>query len=204
MLESLMEFNMAATLAVACAIRFSETARSRPRHREARRGSGDDRAPAVRRRRLAHDRAEGPAERPEAREADLEADVAHRPVGLAEQEHGALDAAALEVAVRRLAERRAERADEVRLGHVREPRERRDVERPRVGAVHRVARAEHAAVSLLDGAAHTGIEPRTAPVSAAVPLVRNDRGPGDPGPPRVELAGLEPATSCMPCRRSPS
>jgi hypothetical protein len=37
---------------------------------------------------------------------------------------------------------------------------------------------------------------------ALAPLKR--RNPQVAGVPRVELAGLEPATSCMPCRRSPS
>src|SRR3954470_5295781 len=129
-----MDLSMAPTLARARAVRFSETARPRPCHREAGRRRTDGRTPAIRRRRLAEDRAERPAERPEAAEPDLEADVAHRAVRLAQQEHRALDAAALEVAVRRLAERRAERADEVRLGDGGEPRQRRDVERARVAA----------------------------------------------------------------------
>ena len=111
-------------------------------------------AVAVRARRLADDRAERPAERAEAREADVEADLGDAALGLAQHEHRPLDAAALEVAVRRLAEGGAEGPDEVRLGDVRDPRERGDVERVRVAAVHRIAGAEHAPVGLLDCAAH--------------------------------------------------
>src|SRR3954452_17348814 len=146
--------NMTATLIHAPPVGFSKTARPRPRHREAvGHGLGVD-PRAVRGRRLADDGMEGAAEGPEAREADVKADVGHAAVGLAQQEHRALDPAALEIAVRRLAKGRAERADEVRLGDVREPRERGDVERLGVAAVHRVARPEQATVGLLDGAAH--------------------------------------------------
>src|SRR5919112_727208 len=133
---------------------FSETARSHPGLREVARDRLGLGAAAVLGRRLADDLAERAAERAEAEEADVEADLGDAAVALAQQEHRALDAAALEVAVRGLAERRAERADEVRLRGERDARERRHVERLRVGAVHRVARAEHAAVGLLHGAAH--------------------------------------------------
>src|SRR4051812_44248672 len=105
--------SMAATLAGAPRRGFSKTARSRVGHRKAVGDRLGDGPGAVGRRRLADDGAEGPAERPEAREPDVEADVGDGAVGLAEQEHRPLDAAALEVAVRRLAERRPERADEV-------------------------------------------------------------------------------------------
>src|SRR4051794_35583688 len=178
-----MDLSMAATLAGARAVRFSETARPRPCHREAGRRRTDGRTPAIRRRRLVEDRPERPAERPEAGEPDLEADVAHRAIRLAQQEHRALDPPALEVAVRRLAERRPERPDEVRLRDVGEPRERRDVEWLRVRAVHRVPRPEHPAVSLLDGAAHTGHH--TTPASRAgtkeAPTVRGLREWSQPG-----------------------
>src|SRR5688500_3546405 len=49
------------------------------------------------------DVAERPAERAEAGEADVPRDIGDRPVGLAEQSHRPLDAATLEVVVRRLA-----------------------------------------------------------------------------------------------------
>ena len=58
--------------------------------------------------------------------------------------------------MRRLAERRAEGPDEVRLRHVRDPGERGDVERLGELPVHRVAGAQHPAVLLLGLAAHGG------------------------------------------------
>jgi hypothetical protein len=36
----------------------------------------------------------------------------------------------------------------MRLGHLRDPREMRDVQRLREGAIHRVSRAEHPAIAL--------------------------------------------------------
>src|SRR2546426_2240204 len=77
---------------------FSETARSGPGHREARRDRRSRPAPAVRGRRLVDDLVERSAERAEAGETDLHADVGHAPVGPAEEEHRALDATALQVA----------------------------------------------------------------------------------------------------------
>ena len=109
---------------------FSKTARSRPGHREAGRHGGD--VGRGRGRRVGDSPtivAERAAERAEAAEADVEADVGDAAVGLAQQEHRPLDPPALQVAVRRLAEGRPEGADEVRLGDVRDPRQRRDVER---------------------------------------------------------------------------
>src|SRR3954451_14050871 len=111
---------MGATLIEHLHARFSKTARSRPGHREAVRNGLRLGARAVRARRLADDLAEGPAERAEAAEADVEADVGDAAIGLDEQEHRPLDAPALEVAVRRLAEGGAEGADEVRLRDVRD------------------------------------------------------------------------------------
>src|SRR5687768_1542241 len=107
---------MTRTLPSAQAAGFSESARPRPGHGEAGwHGAGHRRgAVAVRDRRLANDVAERPAEGAEAREADVEADVEDAAVRLAQQPHRALDAAALEVAMRCLAERRVEGADEVR------------------------------------------------------------------------------------------
>src|SRR4051812_16330047 len=112
---------MGATLVARGAARFSETAlsgRPHPGHRPARRYPQGGAVPGeprpVRRRRLAHDVAERPAERAEAVEADVEADLGHGRVGLAQQLHRALNPTALEVAVRRLAERRPELAAEVR------------------------------------------------------------------------------------------
>src|SRR6476620_8010137 len=118
---------------------FSKTARSRPRLHEARRDRAEVRcAPAIHGRRLAHDLGEGPAERAQAREADVEADLGHAAVRLPQQEHRALNAATLQVAMWRLAEGGAEDTNEVRFGYIGDPRQRSDVERLRVVAIHRV------------------------------------------------------------------
>ena len=81
---------------------------------------------------------------------DVQADLRHRPLGLAQQRHRALQPAPLQVAVRRLSERLLERADEVRLGGQRDPRQSRDVERLVVGTVHLVASPQHAAAGGVD------------------------------------------------------
>src|SRR6266851_10296121 len=99
-------FNIRPTLGVGRRARFSKTARSHPAHREARGGRGDVRALAVIGRRLAHDVAERATEGAQAAEADVETDVGHAALGLAQQEHRAFDAAALQVAMWCLAERR--------------------------------------------------------------------------------------------------
>src|SRR5215211_2206212 len=121
------EVSMGATLRSAGAMRFSETAvlrlaaRAGPGHHDA----GGDVAGAARAdpprlavgaRRHSDDASEGAAEGAEAREPHVEADLGHRPVGLPQQRHRALQPAPLQVAVRRLAERPLEGADEVRLG----------------------------------------------------------------------------------------
>jgi hypothetical protein len=90
---------------------------------------------------LPHDREERAGERAEAGEADVQADVGHAAVGLAQKEHGAFEPAALQVAVRRLAEGGAERANEVGLGGARDSGQGRHVEGLGVGAVDRVAGA---------------------------------------------------------------
>src|SRR2546423_15406512 len=94
-----------ATLRTAPAARFSETARSRPGHREARghRWCPLGSAPEVGRR-PADDLAEGPAEAAETGESDVEAHAGDAAIGRPEQEHRPLDAPALKVAVRRFAE----------------------------------------------------------------------------------------------------
>src|SRR5262245_55743123 len=97
-------FNIRATLVRGRRGHFSETARSGPGHREARGHRGDDGTLAVFGRSLADDVAKRARERAQAVEADVQADVGHAPLGLAQQEHGALDAAALQVAMRGLAE----------------------------------------------------------------------------------------------------
>src|SRR5215207_441515 len=133
------EVSMGVTLRRSVVIRFSETAvlrfaaRARPGHddtcghvaRGARAGAPGG---AVGARGHPDHAAEGPAEAAQAREPDVEADLRDRLLGLAQQRHRALEPASLQVAVRRLAERLLEGADEVRLRGQRDARERRDVE----------------------------------------------------------------------------
>src|SRR5215210_3084713 len=108
---------MRATLTGAAPVRFSKTARSRPFLREATRDAAQvGGPPAVGRRRVADDRLEGPAEGAEAVEADVQADLAHAPVGLPQKEHRALDPPPLEVPVGGLPEGGAEGPYEVRVG----------------------------------------------------------------------------------------
>src|SRR5687768_17577479 len=78
-----------------CSISFSDR-HPRPHRGELDTMGRDDRpmAPAISGRRLAHDRREGPAECPQAREGDVETDVRDTPIALAQQEHGALHPAA--------------------------------------------------------------------------------------------------------------
>src|SRR5919108_236166 len=104
--------------------RFSKTAglhgfpnrHARPHRRELNAVRRDDwpMAPAVAGGGLAHDLAEGPAEGSQAGEGDIEADIGDAAVGLAQEEHRALDPSPLQVPVRRLAEHLAEAAAEVR------------------------------------------------------------------------------------------
>jgi hypothetical protein len=95
-----------------------------------------------------------PTERAEAAEPDIEADIGDAAVRRSQQEHRALDAAALQIAVRCLAERVAERADEVRRRHLRDLREARDAERLGKRAIHGVPGAKHLAIALFDRSRH--------------------------------------------------
>src|SRR6267143_3182501 len=124
---------------------FSKTAWSCPRHGEASRDGDNRSALAEASWRLADDVTEDPAEGAQAAEAHVQADVRHAPVGRPQQEHGPFDPPALEVPARRLAKSSAQRPDEVRLGDVGDSSKGREVERIGVGAVHRVAGAEHPA-----------------------------------------------------------
>src|SRR4029077_1625965 len=134
--------------------RFSKTAGSGPGHREAGGGVHHIAPRAVVGGVHADDVAKGAAEGPEAAESDVEADVGDVVARFAQEEHGALDPAALQVAVRRLAESRSERADKVSFGDACHPRQGGDVQRLGVGAVHGVAGPEHTAIELFDGACH--------------------------------------------------
>ena len=109
---------------------------------------------AVARRGLANDLAEDAAERPQAGEADVHADVGDAAVGLAQEEHRALHPPALQIPMRRLPEDGSEGADEVRLGDMRHRGHGTNIERLGVGAVHRVAGAQEAPVQILDVPAH--------------------------------------------------
>src|SRR5436853_3840591 len=91
---------------------FSKTARSCPGHRETVRHGHDRAALAVGRRRLANDCLKTAAERAQAVEAHVEADVGHASIGGTQQEHRPLDPAALEIAVWRLAKSRAKGPNE--------------------------------------------------------------------------------------------
>src|ERR1700731_1114270 len=73
--------------------------------------------------------------------------------------------------MRGLAERGAERSDEMRLRDVGDAGEGRNIERLRIGAVHRIAGAQHPAVRLLDGAAQEG-----SPLMAASAAARSSQG----------------------------
>src|SRR5688572_16129986 len=144
--------------------RFSKTARSRgfssryPRpHRCELDTVGRDArpmAPAITGWGLAHDLAEGAAEGSQAREGDVEADVRDAPIALAQQEHGALHPPPLQVAVRGLAEHRAEAPAEVCRRDVGDRRDRADVQRLAVRTVYRIASAQQAPVEILGLAAH--------------------------------------------------
>src|SRR5262245_60057992 len=115
---------MSARLAPAPAVRFSKTARSRPRLHEARRDGLEVRGPpSVGARRLTHDGGEGPTERPQTREADVEADLGDTAVGLPQHEHRPLNPTALQVPMRRLAEGCAKDPYEVCLGDICDPRQ---------------------------------------------------------------------------------
>ena len=109
---------------------------------------------AVVRGRLPDDLVEHAAEGPEAREADVEADVGDAAVGLAQQEHRPFHPPPLQVAVRRLPEDGAEAPDEVGLGDMGDGGHGADVERLGVGAVHGVAGAQQAPVEVLGLATH--------------------------------------------------
>jgi hypothetical protein len=121
---------------------------------------------------------ERPAEGAQAGEADIEANVGHAAVAGTKEEHRPFDAAALQVAMRRFAERRVKRTTEVRLGNLRSPREARDVEwLPKV-AVHRVPSAEHPAIALFHDSSHRS-NLATELLQEAVILLRAEMGQSD-------------------------
>ena len=80
------------------------------------------------------------AEGSEAGEPDVEADIGDASIRATEQVERPLDAAALQIPMRGLPERRVKLADEVRSRHARDARERWYVERPRIRFVSSTAR----------------------------------------------------------------
>src|ERR1700719_2754887 len=137
---------------------LSKTAGSRPCHRDAGRRGYDLGTRSIRQRRLANDVMERAAESAQARETNLHADVGHRSLRFAQHEHGALDPAALQVAMRRLAERSTKGPDVMSFRDVGNLGQAGDVETLRVRQIDCVPRAEHAAVDLLDDTTHAMIK----------------------------------------------
>ena len=86
---------------------------------------------------------EGTAESAQAVETDIEANVRYAALRGAQKKHGTLDAPALEIAVWSLAERSAEGADKMRLGHLRNARESGNAERFGKRDAFRRARHDH-------------------------------------------------------------
>jgi hypothetical protein len=97
---------------------------------------------------------EGPAECAQTAETDIEGNVRYAPIRGTQEKHRALNAPALGIAMRSLAERRAEGADEVRLGYLRNPREFWNAKRFRKRAIHGIPRAQHPAIALFYRPAH--------------------------------------------------
>src|SRR2546430_2144088 len=166
----LIRLSMQARLDERLAARFSKAAllssRAHPGHGRASRHEQMRalacEAGSIRRRRLPHDRPKRAAEGAEAVEPNVEANLGDGTLRLAQQLHGPLHPAALQVAMRRLAERGAELTAEMRRRYVGDTRERIDVEGLGEGAVHRVASPQHAAVAVLGGPGHRS-EPTPRP-----------------------------------------
>jgi hypothetical protein len=97
---------------------------------------------------------EGPAECAEAAETDVEANIRYAPIRSTQEKHSALDAPALEITMRRLAERRAESADEVRFGYFRNSGEPLNAERLRKRAIHCISRPQHPTIALFHWKTH--------------------------------------------------
>jgi hypothetical protein len=97
---------------------------------------------------------EGPAECAQAAETDVEANVRYAPIRGTQEKHRALHAPALEIAVRSLAERCAEGADEVGLGYFGNPRKVWNAERFGKCAIHGIPRPQHPAIALFHRSGH--------------------------------------------------
>jgi hypothetical protein len=105
-------------------------------------------------RRLADNVAEGPAERAQAGEANVEANVGDASVGLAQQEHRSLDPAPLQIVMRRFAKDGAETTAEMSRRNVRDGGHGRHIERFGVGPIHGVAGPQQSPVEILRIATH--------------------------------------------------
>lgn len=103
---------------------------------------------------FADDFPERSAERAEAREAHSKADVGDTPLCLAKHEHRSLNATALQVVMRRLAEDGAEAAAEMSLRNMRDRGDSSDIQRIGVSAIHGVARPQQSPIEVLGLAAH--------------------------------------------------
>jgi hypothetical protein len=136
---------------------FSETARSCPGHDKAGRSLNGLFTLSVFTGCNPDDVSKRPTERSEAGETDVETDVGHGSVRLAEHEHRAFDASSLEISMGRLSKRPLEGSDEVGLGNACDLRKIRDVERVRVRPVDGVSGAQHAAIQLFDSAPHRDV-----------------------------------------------
>jgi hypothetical protein len=97
---------------------------------------------------------EDPAERAQAAETDIEANVRYAPIAGSQEKHRPLDAPSLKIAVRGFPESRAEGADEVRLRRPRNPREAWNGKRFRKRAIHRIPCAQHPSIAFFHRSAH--------------------------------------------------
>lgn len=88
------------------------------------------------------------AERAQAAETNIEANVRHTPVRRPQQKHGAFHTPPLQVTVRSLAERSAKGPDKMCFRHLRNLRKEWNAKRLGKGAVHCISRAQHPPIAL--------------------------------------------------------
>ena len=179
--------------------RFSETGGPGPRLDKTRRHvvHRRSRVPEIARG-PADDVGERPAEAAEAGETHRHADVGDRRVGRAKQVHGPFDPTALEVAVRRLAERTLERTDERRLGHAGDRREGVEIQGAGEVAVHRVAGPEQPPVGVLGVRKHRAIQPSRRSGRGSRRLLRDPLLDPQRVPEGVEQAQAVPTRHAFP------
>src|SRR5437868_2920648 len=109
----LIDFNMPATLRSAAGDGFSKTARSGPRHGEARRHRSGLGSIAILARRSADDLAKCSAEGAKTAETNVQTDIGHAAVCFAQEKHRAFDSSPLQIAMRRFAKGRPKGTDKV-------------------------------------------------------------------------------------------